>query len=78
MSVTCCSFSATGPCWALIEDGPGFPRMYRDERVELCRYGAHDPAQVLAQLDMAGELYALVLEAIDLAGWSRPLVSNWP
>lgn len=63
---------------ALVEDRPSFARMYRDERVGLCRYDAQEPPEVLDQLAMAAELCAHVLEGIDDTGWSRPLVYNWP
>ncbi len=63
---------------ALVEDRPSFARMYRDERVALCRYDAQQPAEVLDQLAMAAELCALVFEGIDDLGWTRPLIYNWP
>lgn len=47
---------------ALVEDRPSFARMYRDERVALCRYGRHPMEQVLSQLAMASELCAVVFE----------------
>jgi S-DNA-T family DNA segregation ATPase FtsK/SpoIIIE len=63
---------------ALVEDRPSFARMYRDERVALCRYAAQDPSEVLGQLAMAAELAALVFDGIDGSAWSRQLVYNWP
>jgi hypothetical protein len=63
---------------AQVEDTPGVPRMHRDERVALCRYGAHSVADVLSQLAMAAEMCAVVFEGLDEAGWARRLVYNWP
>jgi S-DNA-T family DNA segregation ATPase FtsK/SpoIIIE len=63
---------------ALVEDRPSFARMYREERVGLCRYDTQPPAEALDQLAMAAELCAQVFEGIDATGWSRPLVYNWP
>jgi S-DNA-T family DNA segregation ATPase FtsK/SpoIIIE len=63
---------------AQVEDRPSFARMYRDERVELCRYASHDVEEALYQLGTAAELCALVFEALDDTAWSRPFVYNWP
>ncbi|HEX6404901.1 MAG TPA: DinB family protein [Pseudonocardiaceae bacterium] len=63
---------------ALVEDRPSFARMYRDDRVSLCRYAQQDTDAVLAQLAMAADLCALVFDGLDGAAWSRPLVYNWP
>jgi hypothetical protein len=40
---------------AQVQESPGFARMYRDERVSICRYGAHAISEVLGQLAMAAE-----------------------
>lgn len=63
---------------ALVEENPSFARMYRDERVALCAYAQQAMDDVLAHLAMAAELCAMVFEGLDEAGWSRPLVYNWP
>ena len=63
---------------ALVEDRPSFARMYRDERVALCRYDRQGMDDVLAQLAMAAELCAMVWEGLDAPAWSRPLIYNWP
>ena len=63
---------------ALVEDNPGFARMYRDERVELCRYPEEPLAQVLDELAMAAGLCAMVFDGLDQAAWERPLVYNLP
>jgi DNA segregation ATPase FtsK/SpoIIIE, S-DNA-T family len=63
---------------AQVEDNPSPPRMHRDERVALARYGAHPVPVVLDQLGMAAELCAVVFEALDEAGWARRLVYRWP
>jgi hypothetical protein len=61
-----------------VEDRPDLPRMHRDERVELCGYGAHELQAVLNQLSTAAELCALVFELVDPDRWTRPLLHNWP
>jgi hypothetical protein len=63
---------------ALVEDNPGFARMYRDERVGLCHYSAQPAAEVLDELDMSARLCALVFDGLDRAAWERPLVYNLP
>ena len=63
---------------ARVEERPSFARMYRDERVELCRYASQDVGEVLDHLGMAAELCALVFDGLDENAWSRPLVYNWP
>jgi hypothetical protein len=63
---------------ALVEDNPGFPRMYRDERVDLCQYSAQAVAEVLDELDMSAQLCAMVFDRLDEAAWQRPLVYNLP
>lgn len=63
---------------ALVEDNPGFARMYRDERVELCHYSAQPVAEVLDELDMSARLCAMVFDHLDQAAWERPLVYNLP
>lgn len=63
---------------AQVEALPSVARMYRDERVFLCRYTDQALEVVLAQLDMAAELCALVFGRLDDSAWSRRLVYNWP
>ncbi len=63
---------------ALVEDNPGFARMYRDERVELCLYSEEPLAQVLDDLAMSARLCATVFDGLDQAAWERPLVYNLP
>jgi hypothetical protein len=63
---------------AQVEHVPSPPRMHRDERVALARYGAHPVPVVLDQLGMAAELCAVVFEALDQAGWARRLIYRWP
>jgi DinB superfamily len=63
---------------ALVEDKPGFARMYRDERVELCHYSDEPIEQVLDELEMAARLCALVFDGLGRAAWERPLVYNLP
>ena len=63
---------------AQVQDNPRVARMNRDERVALCRYGAHALPDVLGQLTMAAELCATVFEGLDEAGQARRLVYPWP
>jgi DinB superfamily len=63
---------------ALVEANPGFPPMYRDERVALARYDAHTPARVADHLEMAADLCATVFDQLTTAQWARPLLYNYP
>ena len=63
---------------ALVEDNPGFARMYRDERVGLCHYSGEPLEQVLDELEMSARLCARVFDGLDQAAWERPLVYNLP
>jgi S-DNA-T family DNA segregation ATPase FtsK/SpoIIIE len=63
---------------AQVEERPRLARMYRDERVELCRYASQDVGEVLDDLGMAAELCALVFDDLVEQAWSRSLVYNWP
>lgn len=63
---------------AEVETKPGFARMYRDERVEICRYGSEPLAVVLQQLAVGAQLCATVFRDLDDAVWSRPLIYNFP
>lgn len=63
---------------AQVEDRPDFVRMYRDERVDLCDYGAHGLEEVLDQLDFSASLCALAFARLGPPQWSRSLLYNWP
>jgi hypothetical protein len=63
---------------ALVEDNPGFARMYRDERVELCGYSEEPLEQVLDELAMSARLCAAVFDGLDQPAWDRSLVYNLP
>ncbi len=63
---------------AQVEERPSFARMYRDERVELCRYGSQGVGEALDHVSMAAELCAVVFDGLHETAWSRPLVYNWP
>ena len=56
---------------ALVEDNPGFARMYRDERVELCRYSGEPLEDVLDELEMSARLCAMVFDGLEPAAWAR-------
>jgi len=63
---------------ALVEDKPSFPRMYRDERVELARYNGQDPLTVADHVAMAAELAASAFGDLEEHHWTRRLIYNWP
>jgi hypothetical protein len=63
---------------ALIEDGPSFPRMYRDERADLAHYGWESPGHVVQQLQVAADLVALVFSGRSSGEWRRRLIYNYP
>lgn len=63
---------------ALVEDLPGFARMYRDERVTLARYNDQDPDTVTAEIGVAGRLAARAFANLDDAHWGRRFTYNWP
>jgi hypothetical protein len=63
---------------ALVEDTPSFPRMYRDERVELAGYGSEPVDRIADQLQVATELATVAFGRVDPALWLRPLIYNWP
>lgn len=63
---------------ALVEDRPDFPRMHRDERVVLAKYAEESPADVLRQLEMAGQLIGTVFTGLSGEQYRRVLVYNYP
>ena len=63
---------------ARVEDRPSFAPMWREHRIEICRYADESPDAVLAYIDMAGALCATVFAGLDAATWARPLVYNYP
>jgi DNA segregation ATPase FtsK/SpoIIIE, S-DNA-T family len=63
---------------ALVVDAPSFAPMYRDERVGLARYNDDDPAVVAAELVMAADLFARLLERLDADQLARPCIYNYP
>jgi hypothetical protein len=63
---------------ALVQDCPQFPRMYRDERVDICAYGAQPAGTVAGQLGVGAELLALVFDHLRPDELERPLLYNFP
>ena len=63
---------------ALVEDTPSYPRMYREERLELAGYGSEPVVRLSDQLRCAGELAATAFGRVGRAQWDRPLIYNWP
>jgi hypothetical protein len=62
----------------LVEEGPSFARMYRDERVILARYAAEDPNDVGRELKLAADMLAWAFEGLDAAQWERRCIYNFP
>jgi hypothetical protein len=62
----------------LVEERPGFARMYRDERVVLARYAQETPAAVRAELALSFRLAATALSGRSEADWGRRLIYNYP
>lgn len=63
---------------ALVEDGPSFTPMYREQRVVSARYADEDPVVVADQIDTAGPLVVHVLAGFDDDAWQRQCVHNFP
>jgi S-DNA-T family DNA segregation ATPase FtsK/SpoIIIE len=63
---------------ALVEEGPIFIPMGREERVVQERYNEQELATVLEQLTRAAQSLAHALEALDDSQWIRVGVYNWP
>jgi len=63
---------------ALVADDATWPPMYRDARPTLARYNQQDPAVVLNQLAVAGELVADAFSALDAAQLARTFTYNYP
>lgn len=63
---------------ALVEDGPTFVPIYRDERADLARYGDETPAQVAREIAFASALLAWVLDGLGDDAWTRTFVYNTP
>ena len=62
----------------LVEDNPTFGPMYREERVTLGGYADEDLGDVVAQLEMAGNLLARTLGRLDKAQFQRTGVYGYP
>lgn len=63
---------------ALVEDGPTFASLHRDERVILAHYNDQDPKAVENQIAVAAKLAAGAFAKLDDVQWRRPLIYNWP
>ena len=63
---------------ALVEDNPGFARMYRDERAEITRYNEEQPAEVGAHVEVAGALLARLFDGLSPEQLARPCIYNFP
>jgi hypothetical protein len=64
---------------ALIEDRPSFPRMYRDERVEVLRYAEQSPGEVAHhELDVAATLVGRAFSERSVEEWQCPLIYDYP
>jgi len=63
---------------ALVEEGPGFAPMHRDERAALAAYSAEPPERVAAGIGCAAELLAHLFEHMAPEQLRRPCVYNYP
>jgi hypothetical protein len=63
---------------ALVEDGPSFKPMYRDQRVEFDRYDRQEPETVANQLAMATSMLANAFDPLTNEQWTRPLIYGYP
>jgi hypothetical protein len=63
---------------ALVEDTPGFSRMYRDERVKLAGYPDERPEDVASELCMSVDLFAKVFERLTVEQAGRRCIYNFP
>ena len=63
---------------ALVERLPSFPRMYRDERVSLTGYQQEPLQDLLAELDVATNLFAKVFDRLSTEQMSRQCIYNFP
>lgn len=63
---------------ALVEEGPVFASMHRDERPRLARYLDQTPAKVTTELSVATEMLAFVFEGLDRSQWARRCTYNLP
>jgi hypothetical protein len=63
---------------ALVEDGPSFVPMYREQRASIAGYAAETPAGALAGLEVAADLLARLLERLTPEQLARPCTYNYP
>ncbi|MHB8619922.1 MAG: DinB family protein [Chloroflexota bacterium] len=63
---------------ALVEDGPSFAPMYREQRARLARYNEQDVERAATEIGVAAEMIAGAFTALDDEQWQRRLVYNFP
>jgi len=63
---------------ALVEEGPGFPRMYRDERVSLAGYLDENIEEVTGELIAAVSLFGKVFGHLSAEQLQRSCIYNFP
>ena len=63
---------------ALVVDEPDVAPMHRDERVLLAGYNDDEPGVVAAELVMAAELFARLIDRLDGAQLARPALFHYP
>lgn len=63
---------------ALVEDGPSFTPMYREQRVDLLGYADEDQSAVLAGLGVAADLLARLLERLTPQQLARTCTYGYP
>ncbi len=63
---------------ALVEDRPGFPPMYREQRVTLCRYADEAPGLVAQEMALAAGLLARLFDGLSADQLARRCVYGYP
>jgi S-DNA-T family DNA segregation ATPase FtsK/SpoIIIE len=63
---------------ALVENGPTFTPMGREERAIDERYNEQDPVVVAGELEEAANAIAAAFAALEDDGWARTGVYSWP
>jgi DNA segregation ATPase FtsK/SpoIIIE, S-DNA-T family len=63
---------------ALVEDGPSFAPMYREQRVGITGYATETPGGALAGLEVAADLLARLLERLTPEQLARQCTYNYP
>lgn len=60
------------------EDAPAFEPMNREERVTSLAYNDQDPTEVADAILANAATLAATLDSLDIHGWDRTGIYNWP